>query len=76
MQLVLDIDEQQKDTILNIIQNLKEGLVKRYTIRTHSPMSDIPVVSPEEEDEIRTMLSEMSEDERTIVSTSSYQIEL
>jgi hypothetical protein len=75
MQLVLDIDEQQKDTVLNIIRNLKEGLVKRYTIRTHHPQMTVAAVTPDEEDEIQALLENMREDERSISSVSHYKID-
>jgi len=75
MQLVLDIDEQQKDTILNIIHNLKEGLVKKYTILAHHPQTAITAVAPDEEDEIRTLLESMTEDDRSISSVSHYTID-
>ena len=76
MQLVLDIDDRQEETILTIIQNLKKGLVKNYTIHKASPTEHIPAVSAQEEVDIRASLETMSAEDRQIVSTSRYDIHL
>ncbi len=75
MQVVLDIDDKEEETILTIIRNLKQGLVKKYTIH-RTTAHHIPTVSKEEEAEILSSLESMSAEDRQIVSTSQYEIQL
>jgi len=73
MQLILDIEASYKDTILNIIDNLKEGIVKNYTIASSSTIEPLSI---EEEEEIKTTLEAMSLEEREISDVRQYSIEL
>ena len=79
MQIILDIERSQKDIILNIINNLKEGIIKKYTLINSSNIitkADIEAVSVEEEQEIKELLSNMSADDKQIVDTQRYSINL
>ena len=79
MQLILDIEESQKDIILNIINNLKEGIVKEYTL---SPSvhkiknTNIETVSIEEEKEIKNILQNMTSDDKQVADIRKYSIAL
>ena len=79
MQIILDIERSQKDIILNILNNLKEGIIKKYTLINSSsviPKADIETMSAEEEQEIKELLSNMSADDKQIVDTQRYSINL
>ena len=79
MQLILDIEESQKDIVLNIIKNLKEGIVKKYTLTPSSPSvkrTHIEAVTLEEEQEIKEILSTMSVEDKQVASTKTYSLNL
>lgn len=76
MQLILDIEENQKDVVLNIIKNLKDGIIKSYTLKESSKKSNIEVVCFEEEREIKEILNTMSSDDKQIVDSRKYNINL
>ena len=77
MQLILDIEDSKKDIVLNIIKNLKDGIVKNYTLKNSSnSKSHIEFVSKEEEKEIKKALKTLSSDDKKIVSFTKYTIEL
>ena len=40
MQVVLEIEEHQKETLLNILENLKEGLIQKLKILDTNYVSD------------------------------------
>ena len=75
MQVILDIEANQKDILMNIINNLKEGIIKSCTIKNTSSDS-IENVSSKEELEIKTILDTMSHEDREISSVSKYSVEL
>jgi hypothetical protein len=74
MQLVLDIEDSQKDIVLNIIKNLKDGIVKNY--RLLSTTNDIEYVSAQEEEEIKNILSTLTNEDKEIVDIREYNITL
>ena len=79
MQLILDIEESQKDILLNIIKNLKEGIVKKYTLRpsvNRVQGANIESVSHEEEDEIKDILENMTVEDKQVAYSSKYSIDL
>jgi len=79
MQLILDIEESQKDIVLNIIKNLREGIIKRYTLRSSNPKikrANIETVSIEEEEEIKNILQNMTSDDRELADIRKYSINL
>ena len=79
MQLILDIEESQKDVVLNIIKNLKEGIIKNYTLRPSAnrvQKADIEAVSDEEEQEIRDILKNMTVEDKQVAYSSKYSIDL
>jgi len=79
MQLILEIEESQKDIVLNIIKNLKEGIIKKYTLSS-SPhkikRADIETVSIEEEEEIKNILQNMTSDDKQLADSRKYSINL
>ena len=75
MQLILDIEDNQQDIVLNIIKNLKEGIIKSYSI-PFTQRADIKHVSPEEEQEIVEILNNMTPQDREISDVRQYSIEL
>jgi len=75
MQLILNIDDTQQETFLNIIQNLKEGMVKSYTLLKDKYDTNIPFLSDKEEQEILDTLQNMTQEERTISDTRIYTLE-
>jgi len=79
MQLILEIEESQKDIVLNIIKNLKEGIIKKYTLSSSShkiKRADIETVSIEEEQEIKNILQNMTSDDRQLADSRKYSINL
>jgi hypothetical protein len=77
MQLILDIEESQKDVILNIIKNLKDGIVKGYTLKnSDTSKSHIEPVSTKEEQEIKEILQSMSDEDREVSDSKTYTITL
>ena len=79
MQIILDIEAGQKDIILNIINNLKEGIVTKYTLvgsENAFKRSDIEPLNPNEEQEIKEILSTMSIEDKQIVDSRKYSIDL
>jgi hypothetical protein len=77
MQLILDIEESQKDVILNIIKNLKDGIVKGYTLKnSDTSKSHIEPVSTREEQEIKEILQSMSDEDREVSDSKTYTITL
>ena len=77
MQLILDIEESQKDIVLNIIKNLKEGIIKKYTLRPNRVQrADIEAVSDEEEQEIKDILENMTVEDKQVAYSSKYSIDL
>ena len=79
MQLILDIEESQKDVVLNIIKNLKEGIIKNYTLRPSAnrvQKADIEAVSDEEEQEIRDILKNMTVEDKQVAYSKTYSIDL
>jgi len=79
MQLILDIEESQKDIVLNIIKNLREGIIKRYTLRSSNhkiKRANIETVSIEEEEEIKNILQNMTSDDRELADIRKYSINL
>jgi anthranilate phosphoribosyltransferase len=79
MQLILDIEESQKDIVLNIIKNLREGIIKRYTLRSSNhkiERANIETVSIEEEEEIKNILQNMTSDDRELADIRKYSINL
>ncbi|MEA2029274.1 MAG: hypothetical protein U9N49_09920 [Campylobacterota bacterium] len=75
MQVILDIKANHKDIVLNIIKNLKEGIIKNYTVSsTDRPI--IESVSLQEEQEIKDILNSMTPQEREISDIRKYSIEL
>ena len=79
MQLILDIEESQKDIVLNIINNLKEGIVKKYTLKPSYPkakQSNIEAVSLKEEEEIKDILANMTVEDKQVAYSKTYSINL
>jgi len=79
MQLILDIEESQKDIVLNIIKNLREGIIKRYTLRSSNhkiKRANIETVSIEEEEEIKNILQNMTSEDRELADIRKYSINL
>ena len=77
MQLILDIEDSQKDVILNIIKNLKDGIVKGYTVKkSHTSDSQVDAVSKEEEKEIKEILQGMSAEDKEVADTKTLTITL
>jgi len=79
MQLILEIDESQKDVLLNIIQNLRNGIVKNYTLSASSSGLETKViehVSFEEEEEIKEILNAMTAEDKEVAHSTKYSIDL
>ena len=77
MQLILDIEESNKEIVLNIINNLKEGIINKYHfISTTSNRDSIEAISKEEETEIKEILQNMSEDDREVIDIRKYSIKV
>ena len=79
MQLILDIEESQKDIVLNIIKNLKEGIIKKYTLRPPAnrvQRANIEAVSDKEEQEIKDILENMTVEDKQVAYSSKYSIDL
>ncbi len=79
MQLILDIEESQKDIVLNIIKNLKEGIIKKYTLRPSAnrvQRANIEAVSDKEEQEIKDILENMTVEDKQVAYSSKYSIDL
>jgi hypothetical protein len=79
MQLILEIDESQKDVLLNIIQNLRNGIVKNYTLSASSgglAKKVIEHVSLEEEEEIKEILNAMTVEDKEVAHSTKYSIDL
>ena len=79
MQLILDIEESQKDIVLNIIKNLKEGIIKKYTLSSSNQKPErahIQTISIEEEEEIKDILQNMTPDDRQVADSRRYTINL
>lgn len=78
MQLILDIEESQKDIVLNIIENLKEGIVKKYTLNpseNSGKRADIEAISDEEEQEIKDILENMTVEDKQVAYSKKYSID-
>jgi hypothetical protein len=76
MQLVLDIDDSQRDVVLNIIKNLKDGIVKNYRLLSNNSINDIEYVSAKEEEEIKSILSTLTDEDKEVVDVREYNITL
>lgn len=68
----LQIDDNNYDSFLTIIKNLKDGFIKNFTVS--NTKNTIEAVSFEEQNYYENLLKNMSEDDRTISSKESIKI--
>jgi hypothetical protein len=67
----LQIDDKNYDSFMAIIQNLKKGFVKNFTVQSRC---EIETVSNKEQDDYESILNSMSKDDKTVSSKDSIQI--
>ena len=70
MQLILEVEESQKDIVLNIISNLKEGLIKKLKVL------ESPYVNPEEQKDIENILNARTDDDKAISHSKIISIDV
>ena len=68
----LQIDDNNYDSFLTIIQNLKDGFIKNITVSNTKEI--VESVSNEEQEYYQNLLNNMSEDDKIISSKESIQI--
>ncbi len=67
----LQIDDNNYDSFLTIIQNLKDGFIKKFVVN-----DSIENVSNEEQKEIETLLSARTEEEKQVAFSKTIQIDI
>lgn len=70
MQLILEIEESEKDIVLNIISNLKEGLIKKLKVL------ESPYVNAKEQKDIEDILNARTDDEKDIAYSKTISIDI
>lgn len=68
----LQIDDSNYDSFLNIINNLKDGFIKGFKVDDSN--DNIEFVSDTEQSYYEDILSNMSEEDKTVSSKESIQI--
>ncbi len=68
----LQIDDKNYDSLLNILNNLKDGFIKKLTVKNDT--DSIDTVSDEEQNYYEDLLENMSDDDKTVSSKESIQI--
>lgn len=67
----LQIDDKNYDSFMTIINNLKKGFVKNFTVKSNG---DIETVSDTEQNYYENLLNNMSDDDKAVSSKESIQI--
>ena len=67
----LQIDDKNYDSFMTILNNLKKGFIKNFTVNNGT---EIKTVSDTEHKYYEDILNNMSEDDKTISSKESVQI--
>ena len=68
----LQIDDKHYDSFLVILNNLKDGLIKNFVVK--SSKTTVETVSDEEQEYYENLLINMSDDDKIISSKETFQI--
>ena len=68
----LQIDDNNYDSFLTIIKNLKVGFIKNFTVNSDNHM--VEIVSDSEQKYYEDLLNSMSDDDRIVTSTKTLKI--
>jgi hypothetical protein len=67
----LQIDDNNYDSFLIIIQNLKDGFIKKFVVN-----DTIETVSDEEQKDIENILDSISEEDKKVAFSKTIQIDI